>query len=99
MDWSSIASWFLEQTSLTQWLSGLIVGIPFVGSLFTGILAVSKPSSGKALGSKCGLPISTFMRKIPIIGKFWEFIEDRVFNFFIDFFTAAKKSADKDDKK
>lgn len=84
---------------ITQWITGVLLGVPFLGGLIGGVIGIFKPSAAYKLGKGWGLSISTFMRKIPGIGLMWEFYEDNILGGFVELFKGIKAGADEDDKK
>lgn len=80
-------------------LLSLAAGLPIVGGAIGAIIKVFKPSSNAAynMGITYGLALSTFMRKIKFVGKYWEFVEDRILLAFADFMRGVKAGADQDD--
>lgn len=84
---------------VTQWVVGLLTGIPFAGGVIGAVIGIFKPSAAYKLGKKWGLWISTNARKIPVVGKFWELFEDRLLGGIALIFNGIKDGANEDDKK
>ncbi|MCB2199669.1 hypothetical protein KQI63_09705 [bacterium] len=89
---------------ILQGISGTVLAIPYVGSLLGLVFGLRPADAWERAGDTWGLKISQFMRRVPVIGPVWEFVEDPVFDLAIRvtdnigrFLRRAKQSANKDD--